>query len=244
MPWRRVSRQAIRLFPLSSHERRASVVPEDCALREAEGNAVDGPASQLRTTISVDAQAASMRSKAFASRASTVKAYLRRTSTTRTANQQRFIDGIHCAASWCFLRLRSTSGPASVRLSRSEAKRRRVPAPAAPSRKAARNGEPTFARLACATQLRIAWAVGSDCLPSADNNTAVHEPVPPESVQCEPTRPSGAGRPAEPVPRLTACRGGLRGNGGRSRFRHGGYLLPKGSGVHEIGSTPKYDIVH
>ena len=24
----------------------------------------------------------------------------------------------------------------------------------------------------------------------------------------------------------------------RSRFRHGGYLLPKGSGVHEIGSTP------
>ena len=25
----------------------------------------------------------------------------------------------------------------------------------------------------------------------------------------------------------------------RSRFRHGGYLLPKGSGVHEIGSTPR-----
>ena len=24
----------------------------------------------------------------------------------------------------------------------------------------------------------------------------------------------------------------------RSRFRHSGYLLPKGSGVHEIGSTP------
>ena len=144
MPWSRTSRQAIRPFPLSSHERRASVVPEDCALRKAEGSAVDGPVSQLRTTISVDAQAESTRSKASASRASTVKAYLRRTSTTRTANQQRFIDGIHCAASWCFLRLRSTSGPASVRLSRSEAKRRRVPAPAAPSRKAARNGEPAF----------------------------------------------------------------------------------------------------
>ena len=81
----------------------------------------------------------------------------------------------------------------------------------------------------CATQLRIAWAVGSNCLPSADNNTAIHEPALPESVRCEPTRPSGAGRPAEPAPVET---------GGRSRFRHGGYLLPKGSCVHEIGSTP------
>ena len=33
-------------------------------------------------------------------------------------------------------------------------------------------------RSACATQLRIAWAVGSNCLPSADNNTAV--PVRPD----------------------------------------------------------------
>ena len=76
------------------------------------------------------------------------------------------------------------------------------------------------------------------CLPSADNNTAIPEPALPQSVRCEPARPSGAGRPAEPAPRLTACRGRLRGNGGRSRFRHGGSLLPKGSGVHEIGSTP------
>ena len=29
-----------------------------------------------------------------------------------------------------------------------------------------------------------------------------------------------------------------RGNGGRSRSWRGGYLLPKGSGVHQIGSTP------
>ena len=55
-------------------------------------------------------------------------------------------------------------------------------------------------RSACATQLRIAWTVGSNCLPSADNNTAVHELTPPESVRCEPARPSGAGRPAEPAP--------------------------------------------
>ena len=93
-------------------------------------------------------------------------------------------------------------------------------------------------RSACAAQLRITWAVGSNCLPSADNNTAIPEPALPESVRCEPTRPSGAGRPAEPALRLTACRGRLRGNGGRSRFRHSGYLLPKRSGVHEIGSTP------
>ena len=59
----------------------------------------------------------------------------------------------------------------------------------------------------CATQLRIAWAVGSNCLPSADNNTAIHEPALPESVRCEPTRPSGAGRPAEPAPVETG--GGL-----------------------------------
>ena len=51
-------------------------------------------------------------------------------------------------------------------------------------------------RSACATQLRIAWAVGSNCLPSADNNTAIHEPALPESVRCEPVRPSGARRPA------------------------------------------------
>ena len=94
-------------------------------------------------------------------------------------------------------------------------------------------------RSACANQLRIAWAVGSNCLPSADNNTAIPEPALPESVRCEPARPSGAGRPAEPALRLTACRGRLRGNGGRSRFRHSGYLLPKRSGVHEIGSTPR-----
>ena len=42
----------------------------------------------------------------------------------------------------------------------------------------------------------------------------------------------------EVCPRLTACRGRLRENGERSRCRHGGYLLPKGSGVHEIGPTP------
>ena len=48
-------------------------------------------------------------------------------------------------------------------------------------------------RSACAIQLRIAWAVGSNCLPSAGNKTAFHEPVPPESVRCEPARPSGAG---------------------------------------------------
>ena len=71
--------------------------------------------------------------RAFASRTSTVRAYLRRTSTTRTANQQRFINGIHCVASWCFFRLRFTSGPASVRFSRSEATLRRVAASAAQS---------------------------------------------------------------------------------------------------------------
>ena len=62
-------------------------------------------------------------------------------------------------------------------------------------------------RSACATQLRIAWVVGSNCLPSADNNTAIHEPALPQSVRCEPTRPSGAGRPAEPAPVETG--GGL-----------------------------------
>ena len=51
-------------------------------------------------------------------------------------------------------------------------------------------------RSACATQWRSAWAVGSNCLPSADNNTAIHEPALPQSVRCEPVRPSGAGRPA------------------------------------------------
>ena len=62
-------------------------------------------------------------------------------------------------------------------------------------------------RSACATQLRSAWAVGSNCLPSADNNTAIPEPALPQSVRCEPTRPSGAGRPAEPAPVETG--GGL-----------------------------------
>ena len=62
-------------------------------------------------------------------------------------------------------------------------------------------------RSACATQLRIAWAVGSNCLPSADNNIAIHELIPPVSVRCAPTRPSGAGRPAEPAPVETG--GGL-----------------------------------
>ena len=98
-PVGRASRHVIRPFPLSSHKCKASVVPEDGTLCGALGAAADRPASQLRTTIPVEVQAESTRSKAFASRVSTVRAYLCRTSTTRAANQQRFIDGIHCAAS-------------------------------------------------------------------------------------------------------------------------------------------------
>ena len=69
------------------------------------------------------------------------------------------------------------------------------------------------------SQLRIAWAVGS-------NSRASSSAVRPVRTSSTIWRRKAGG----------AC---LRGNGGRSRFRHSGYLLPKGSGVHEIGATPR-----
>ena len=63
------------------------------------------------------------------SRWSTVRPYLRLTVTTRPANQQRFMGGSHSAASRAHFPeapQRFTAGAARVRLSRSEAKRRRV----------------------------------------------------------------------------------------------------------------------
>ena len=95
--------------------------------------------------------------------------------------------------------------------------------------------------LRCSIHQRAGLRHGRPARPSCGSSgrqVRIREPAPPVSVRCEPTQPSGAGRPAEPALRLTACRGRLRGNGGRSRFRHSGYLLPKGSGVHQSEAIP------
>ena len=73
----------------------------------------------------------------------------------------------------------------------------------------------------CARRRRI-------CFPSADINTAIPEPALPQSVRCEPARPSGAGRPAEPALRLTACRGRLVETGGGLDFAIVDTSSPKG----------------
>ena len=73
-------------------------------------------------------------------------------------------------------------------------------------------------RSACATQLRIVWAVDQ-------NSRASSSGVRPVRTNSTIWRRKAGG----------AC---PRGNGGRSRFRHSGYLLPKGSGVHKNGTTP------
>ena len=61
-----------------------------------------------------------------ASRSSIVRPYFRRTATLRSANQHRFWSGNHSAASRARFWFRFTPGLASVRFSRSVAKRRRV----------------------------------------------------------------------------------------------------------------------
>ena len=126
MPCSRASLHVIRPFPFVSH--RLSASPVLGAPAPAVGSATY--ACPLTMTIFVDEHPDRTPSRARASRASTVSPYFLFTATTRPANQQRFVRGIHSPASfplfWCLF----TAGPASVRFSRSDANRRFVPASA------------------------------------------------------------------------------------------------------------------
>ena len=79
--------------------------------------------------------------------------------------------------------------------------------------------------LRCSIHQRAGLRHGHPARPgcgSSGRTVRIHEPASPESVRCEPRRRAGHLAPEGPRVR-------------RSRFRHGGYLLPKGSGVHETG---------
>ena len=127
MPWPRASAQVIRPFRLSSQRRRASTSPDDESSRETGDVADTGSAVPLaRKMSSVDEQDENTCSRTSASGRSMVRSYLRRTSTIRPANQHRFMGGSQPAASWSRFSWRLSPGAARVRLSGSEAKRRRV----------------------------------------------------------------------------------------------------------------------
>ena len=82
--------------------------------------------------------------------------------------------------------------------------------------------------LRCSIHQRTGLRHGQPARPgcgSSGRTVRIHEPASTESVRFEPRR--RADRPAPEGPRVR-----------RSRFRHGGYLLPKGSWVHESGATP------
>ena len=82
-------------------------------------------------TMAVDSHPARTRLNVSRSRSSTVSEYVRRTSTTRAAYQQRLVPGSQSAASLSDFSARLTDGLASVRFRRSDAKRSRVAASAA-----------------------------------------------------------------------------------------------------------------
>ena len=123
IPCARASAQLTRPFRLSSQAAIASGT-------DTGGAAVAGTAPRANAINSVEAQPDSTRSNASASRWSMVSPYRCRTVTTRAANQQRFCAGSHSAASRSTFSWRFTRGPASVRFSRSVAKRCLVASPA------------------------------------------------------------------------------------------------------------------
>ena len=112
-------------LPLSSYIESGSVFEGEPVLRLGTdvGWACGGAGT---TTSSNDEQPDKTASSAEASLGSTVRPYSRLTCTTLPANQHWFSSGSHSAASLPLFWWRLTLGLASVRLSRSDEKRRRV----------------------------------------------------------------------------------------------------------------------
>ena len=119
IPWRRASAQVMRPLRLSSHSARAST-PAGFGRADDTGG-TDWVRGECRV-MSVEGQLVSIRSTAAASARSIVRAYLRRTSSVRAANQHAFTVGVHSATSLPLFWERLRRGCVRGRFSRAQAK--------------------------------------------------------------------------------------------------------------------------